>query len=138
MLLSWARQVSGRRLWGVEGTGSYGASLTALLRGSGETVFEVARPTRRLRRNRGKSDPIDAEAAARAVLAGQFLGAPKATDHVSESLRQLRATRRSAIKARTQGPHAAMRATPTRRSEPASGSMQDRAALHRASLAASR
>jgi len=65
------------------------------LRASGETVFEVSRPTRRLRRGRGKSDPIDAEAAARAVLAGQFLEAPKATDEVSESLRQLRATRRA-------------------------------------------
>ena len=102
MLLSWAWQASGRRVWGIEGTGSYGATLTTLLRASGETVFEVSRPTRRLRRDRGKSDPIDAEAAARAVLAGQFLGAPKATDQVSESLRQLRATRRSAIKARTQ------------------------------------
>jgi transposase len=101
-LLAWARKVGGRRVWGIEGTGSYGATLTAFLRANGETVFEVARPTRRLRRDRGKSDPIDADAAARAVLAGEFLGAPKATDQVSESLRQIRATRRAAVKARTQ------------------------------------
>jgi len=101
-LVSWAQRIGGPRLWGVEGTGSYGATLTRLLRASGETVFEVSRPTRRLRRDRGKSDPIDADAAARAVLAGQFLGVPKATDEVSESLRQLRATRRAAVKARTQ------------------------------------
>ena len=35
MLLSWARQASGRRVWGIEGTGSYGATLTTLLRTSG-------------------------------------------------------------------------------------------------------
>jgi hypothetical protein len=33
-------------------------------------VAEVNRPDRATRRRRGKSDPLDAEAAARAVLAG--------------------------------------------------------------------
>lgn len=101
-LLAWSRELSTTRTWGVEGTGSYGAGLTRLLTLSGEPVLEVSRPNRRLRRERGKSDPIDAEAAARSVLAEQSLVAPKADDSPSEALRQLRATRRSALKARTQ------------------------------------
>ena len=101
-LIAWSRQLSTTCTWGVEGTGSYGAGLTRLLTQSGEPVQEVSRPNRRLRRERGKSDPIDAEAAARSVLAEQSLVAPKADDTASESLRQLRATRRSAVKARTQ------------------------------------
>jgi hypothetical protein len=101
-LLEWSRKLSTSRVWGVEGTGSYGAGLTRLLTGSGEPVHEVSRPNRRLRRERGKSDPIDAEAAARSVLAEQSPVVPKSSDHANESLRQLRATRRSAVKARTQ------------------------------------
>src|SRR5690242_1235160 len=101
-LLRWARQLGPDRVWGIEGTGSYGAGLTRVLRAAGETVHEVSRPNRRVRRNRGKSDPIDAEVAARNVLAGQIQGAPRAGTGVIESLRQLRATRRSALKARTQ------------------------------------
>jgi transposase len=100
-LLQWSRQLNATRTWGVEGTGSYGAGLTRLLQRSGEPVHEVSRPNRRLRRTRGKSDPIDAEAAARTVLAQHGVTPPKA-DNTSESLRQLRATRRSAVKARTQ------------------------------------
>jgi transposase len=53
----------------VEGTGSYGAALTRLLRAEGVPVIEVNRPDRSARRRRGKSDVVDAEAAARAVLA---------------------------------------------------------------------
>jgi transposase len=101
-LLDWARQLGEDRRWGVEGTGSYGAGLTRHLLGCGETVREVSRPGRRLRRDRGRSDPLDAEAAARSVLADQSLVAPKDSRDVSESLRQLRATRRAAVKARTQ------------------------------------
>jgi transposase len=101
-LLTWSRQLGSERTWGVEGTGSYGAGLTRLLTQRGEPTHEVSRPNRRLRRERGKSDPIDAEAAARSVLAEQSLVVPKAADTASESLRQLRATRRSAVKARTQ------------------------------------
>jgi transposase len=101
-LRRWAEQLAGERVWAVEGTGSYGAGLARHLQAAGETVREVSRPDRRLRRDRGKSDPIDAEAAARAVLAEQALGTPKAADGPAEALRQLRATRRAAVKARTQ------------------------------------
>lgn len=87
---------------GVEGTGSYGAGLSRYLREKSVRVVEVNRPNRQLRRQRGKSDPVDAEAAARAALAGQATGTPKAQDGPVEALRLFRAARRSAIKARTQ------------------------------------
>ena len=128
-LLSWARQLGPDRVWGIEGTGSYGAGLTRVLRAAGETVHEVSRPNRRVRRNRGKSDPIDAEVAARNVLAGQIQGAPRAGTGVIESLRQLRATRRSALKARTQAAnllHALLLTAPADiRAELDQGSLKD-------------
>ena len=58
---------------GVEGTNSYGAGLSRHLRQAGLEVQEVIRPKRPVRRLRGKSDPIDAYAAAAAVLAGDDL-----------------------------------------------------------------
>jgi hypothetical protein len=64
-------------------------------------VVEVDRPDRRTRRQRGKSDPIDAEAAARAVLAGVATAPAKRRDGIVESIRALRALRSGAIKART-------------------------------------
>ena len=65
-------------------------------------VVEVDCPERQLRRRRGKSDPVDAEAAARAVLAGTATGEPKAGDGPVEMIRALRVARQSAVKARTQ------------------------------------
>ena len=55
---------------GVEGTGTYGLGLQRVLQASGHEVIEVNRPNRQMRRSKGKSDTVDAEAAARAVLAG--------------------------------------------------------------------
>jgi transposase len=86
---------------GIEGTGTYGAGLTRHLVAAGVAVVEVERPQRRLRRNRGKSDPIDTEAAARAVLAGTAQASPKGRDGIVESIRALRTVRRGAIKARS-------------------------------------
>jgi transposase len=100
-LLNWAQHLGRVRAWGIEGTGSYGAGLARHLLAAGETVHEVSRPDRRVRRDHGKSDPLDAEIAARSVLARRDLGSPKG-DGSSEALRQLRATRRAAMKARTQ------------------------------------
>ena len=88
-------------LVGVEGSGSYGAGLTRYLLDHGVNVVEVDRPDRRLRRQRGKSDPIDAEAAARAVLAGTATAPAKARHGIVETIRALRAARSGAIKART-------------------------------------
>jgi transposase len=87
---------------GVEGTGSWGAGLARFLTDAGVEVIEVNRPNRQARRKRGKSDPADAEAAARAVLAGEAVGTPKAATGTVESIRLLRVARRSAMKARTQ------------------------------------
>lgn len=87
---------------GVEGTGSYGAGLRRHLGSVGIDVVEVNRPDRSERRRAGKSDPIDAVAAARAVLSGRHAGTAKAGDATVESIRMLRLCRRSAVQSRTQ------------------------------------
>jgi transposase len=87
---------------GVEGTGAYGAELTRVLTAAGVTVVEVDRPDRKTRRSRGKSDPVDAYAAAMAVVSGRASGVPKGRNGVVEAIRVLRIARRSAVKARTQ------------------------------------
>jgi transposase len=86
---------------GVEGTGTYGAGLARYLTRSGVAVVEVDRPDRKTRRSKGKSDPIDAIAAARAVLAGTATGTPKTRTGPVEAIRVLRVARRGAVKART-------------------------------------
>ena len=103
-LLRWAEGFGPVRCAGVEGTSSYGAGLARHLRTKGVEVLEVERPDRRRRSRRSveKSDPSDAEAAARTVLAGEASGVPKSADGRVEMIRALRAARRSAIKARTQ------------------------------------
>lgn len=73
----------------MQGTGTYGAGLARHLRREGVKVVEVDRPDRKTRRLRGKSDPVDAEAAARAVLAGTATGTPKTRDGVVEAMRVL-------------------------------------------------
>ena len=101
-LLTWLRshgQVDGV---GVEGTGAYGAALCRYLREQGVVIVEVDRPDRKTRRTKGKSDPIDAYAAARAALSGQASGTPKTRDGKVEATRALRPVRSSAVKARTQ------------------------------------
>ena len=88
---------------GVEGTGSYGAGLARYLMAAGIDVVEVNRPNRQLRRQRGgKTDSVDAEAAARAAASGQATAVPKSGDGPVECIRMLLVARRSATKARTQ------------------------------------
>ena len=87
---------------GVEGTGAFGAALTRYLHAEGVTVVEVDRPDRTARRAKGKSDPLDAYAAARAALSGAAAGTPKDRDGRIEAIRALRVARRGAVKARTQ------------------------------------
>jgi transposase len=101
-LVSWARRHGELRRAGVEGTGAYGAGLARALVAAGVEVFEVNRPNRQQRRRRGKSDPTDAEAAARAVLSGDATAVAKTHDGIVEAIRVLRVARRSALKARTQ------------------------------------
>lgn len=87
---------------GVEGTGSYGAGLSRFLLSRGVEVVEVDRPKRQLRRRQGKSDPIDAVAAARATLSRDAKGHAKTRDGAVEAIRVLRIARCSARKERTQ------------------------------------
>tara|TARA_Y100000310_G_scaffold320278_1_gene376573 strand:+ start:210 stop:1283 length:1074 start_codon:yes stop_codon:yes gene_type:complete len=98
----WAQTLGRVTAFGVEGTGAYGAGLARYLQDQGYVVVEVSRPDRAARRKRGKSDPIDAEMAARAVLAGTATGLAKAGSESIEVLRTLKLTRSSALKARTQ------------------------------------
>jgi transposase len=101
-LLDWLRGHGEVTAVGVEGTGAFGAGLSRFLASQGISVVEVNRPNRQRRRRRGKSDPIDAENAARAVLAAEATAIPKAASGPVEAIRLLRVARRSAIKARTQ------------------------------------
>jgi transposase len=90
-LLDFARvQIPDRHLWAVEGAGSFGAGLAALLQQRGERVVEVARPKRPASRSGAKSDALDAVRAAR-----QALGQGE-----REALRVLLSTRRCATLAR--------------------------------------
>lgn len=86
---------------GVEGTGTYGLGLQRVLQARGVEVVEVNRPNRQLRRSRGKSDPVDAEAAARAVLAGHATAVPKRRDGIVEAIRVLRVALQSSRAQRT-------------------------------------
>ena len=99
-LVRWMRSYGDVRQVGIEGTGSYGAGVTRHLTDAGIEVFEVARPDRGDRRLRGKSDTLDAENAARAVLAGRRTTTPKTKAGRVESLRVLRLTRSTAVKSR--------------------------------------
>jgi transposase len=101
-LLAWVGSFGVLRRAGVEGTGSYGAGLARHLRAAGVEVIEVNAPDKTTRRRRGKTDTLDAEAAARAVLSGRASGSAKAGDGPVETLRMLKLAKDSAIKARSQ------------------------------------
>ena len=101
-LVGWARRLGCFERAGVEGTGAYGAGRARHLDEAGVTVIEVDRPNRQRRRRRGKSDTTDAEAAARAVLAGDATTVPKDRTGKVEAVRVLHLCRRSAVKAKTQ------------------------------------
>ncbi|MBA2640619.1 MAG: transposase [Nocardioidaceae bacterium] len=114
-LLAWMRTFGELDRVGVEGTGTYGVSLARHLRQEQVEVVEVMRPNRQVRRRHGKTDVVDAIAAARAVLSGEATATPKTHDGPVEALRTLKVLQRSA----NQGPDAGV--------EPAAG-----AACHRA------
>lgn len=101
-LLAWMGSHGQLVAVGVEGTGAYGAELARVLAAAGTTVVDVDRPDRKTRRMKGKSDPIDAYAAATAVASGRATGSPKSRTGTVEAIRVLRVARRSAVKARTQ------------------------------------
>jgi len=104
-LLDWALELAEGRatslLFGIEGTGCYGAGLSRHLQAAQCSVREMNRPNRQTRRQRGKDDAIDAEAAARSLLAGTATAVAKAGNADAEILRVLKSTRDSAVRCRT-------------------------------------
>jgi transposase len=101
-LVAWARGFGDLDRAGVECTGSYGSAISRHLNGNNIPVIEVNRTDRATRRRRGKSDTIDAEAAARAVLGGYAHAQAKSADGHVEILRIFKLAKESAIKSRTQ------------------------------------
>ena len=100
-LEAWAVSLGRPTAFGVEGTGSYGVGLASWLRRSGYRLVEVNRGDRRSRRNNGKTDTGDAEAAARSVLSGEATAVPKSADGTVEMIRQVKIARDTARKGRT-------------------------------------
>ncbi len=94
------RHAPGRRVWAIEGTGSYGSGLTTALLDHGQWVVEIDRPTRPARRDRAKSDDLDAVRAAREALGRDHLALPRARGD-REALRVLTTARAGAVVAGT-------------------------------------
>ncbi len=99
--LAWVRGFGPIERIGVEGTGSYGAGLTRYLHNQRVVVVEVSCPNRQQRRSHGKSDPVDAIAAARAAQSGEASAKPKTRTGNVEAIRAFRVVRRSAASNRT-------------------------------------
>ena len=74
----------------------------AIWPGEQVAVIEVGRPNRQVRRRHGKTDVVDAIAAARVVQSGDATAIPKSHDGPVEALRALKLVQRSGRKARTQ------------------------------------
>lgn len=100
-LVAWARGLGIVEAFGIEGTGSYGVGLASFVRRQALRVVEVNHCDRRKRRNNGKSDTLDAETAARSVLAGIATAVPKTADGAAEMVRQIKIARDTAVKARS-------------------------------------
>jgi transposase len=81
-LATWASSFGTVDKVGMEDTGSFGEGLLRLLSDFGLAVIKVNRPDRSARRRNGKSDPLDAESAARAVLSG------RASEHQNPVMRR--------------------------------------------------
>src|SRR6478752_3184065 len=99
-MLAWMRSFGELLRVGVESTGSYGAGLLRYLQAAGVEVLEVTTPDKGDRRKRGKNDDLDAQNAAHAAFAGKRTVTPKSRDGMVESLRVLKACRRTAVAAR--------------------------------------
>ena len=100
-LLAWMNDHGTLDRVGVESTGSWGAGLARHLTAAGVEVIEVDRPDRKERRTNGKTDTIDAIAAARAVISGRATGTPKTRTGSVEAIRQLEIVYHGASKDRT-------------------------------------
>jgi transposase len=93
-----AERHSGLRAGAMEGAGGYGTGLARHLAEAGELVVELDRPKRPGRRAGAKSDPIDAERAARDALARTRLAQPK-TGGQRAALQMRLTARRAAVEA---------------------------------------
>ncbi|EIM30996.1 hypothetical protein MicloDRAFT_00002770 [Microvirga lotononidis] len=99
-MLAWMRSFGQLRCIGVEATGTYGAGLLRSMQNAGVEVLEVTTPEKQDRRKRGKNDDLDAQNAAHAAFAGKRTVTPKTRDGMIESLRVLKACRKTALAAR--------------------------------------
>lgn len=97
-MLAWAeKHAPGRRIWALEGTGSFAAGLVVFLTEAGETVTEIGA----LKRSRGaKNDRIDAVRAARQALSRAEQGEPR-SGGLREALRMVFACREGVLVSRT-------------------------------------
>lgn len=82
----------------IEGSSSYGRGLSDHMRRRGYDVREAVRPGRRAYSPDGKTDAVDALAAARLAFWDQCAGEPKDNGGPSEDLAYLVAARESAVK----------------------------------------
>jgi transposase len=99
-MLAWMRSFGQLRCIGIESTGTYGAGLLRYMQNAGIEVLEVTTPDKHDRRKRGKNDDLDAQNAAHAAFAGKRTVTPKTRDGMIESLRVLKACRKTAVAAR--------------------------------------
>lgn len=94
---------------GVEGTATYGAGLARRLAELGMPVWEVLAPGRAGRRpGARKSDPADAERAARRAMSGEGLSVPKSRDGWVEALRPLLAARERLVRCSVEAANTAL------------------------------
>src|SRR6186997_2781876 len=99
-MLAWMRSFGELQRIGIESTGSYGAGLLRFMQQAKVTVLEVTTPDKQDRRRRGKNDDLDAQNAAHAAFAGRRTVTPRSRDGMVESLRVLKACRKTAVAAR--------------------------------------
>ena len=99
-MLAWMRSFGELQRIGIESTGSYGAGLLRFMQAAGVEVLEVTAPDRHDRRRRGKNDDLDAQNAAHAAFTGRRTVTPRSRDGMVESLRVLKACRKTAVAAR--------------------------------------
>ncbi|WP_313061975.1 IS110 family transposase [Agrobacterium cavarae] len=100
LMLAWMRTFGELQRVGVECTGSYGAGLLRYMQAADVEVLVVTIPDRHDRRRRGKNDDLDAQAAAHAAFAERRTVTPRSRDGMVESLRVLKACRKTAVNAR--------------------------------------
>ena len=99
-MLAWMRAFGSLQRVGIEATGTYGAGLLRYMQKAGIEVLEVTTPDKHDRRKRGKNDDLDAQNAAHAAFAGKRTVTPKSRNGMIESLRVLKACRKTAVAAR--------------------------------------